>query len=80
MLGNDTKAWIEYREKRGEHDCMIDESKNWLGNQKCAYSWECKGSRQCTRGEFNKGDGWCQGSSSCPDMGPLDFYDKDGNI
>ena len=55
----DTQAWIKYRESRGEHDCMIDETKNWLGPSKCAYAWECQGSRQCTRGEYNKGDGFC---------------------
>ena len=27
----DSITWIKYREARGEHDCMIDENKNWLG-------------------------------------------------
>ena len=55
----DSLTWIKYRESRGEHDCLIDENKNWLGVQRCAYSWECRGARQCQKGTFEKGDGWC---------------------
>ena len=76
----DSSAWKKYREARGEHDCLIDEAKNWLGSQRCAYSWECRGARQCQKGTFEKGDGWCTGTSACPEMGPLDHYDEDGNV
>ena len=79
-MQRDSDGWVKYREARGEHDCMIDDSKNWLGSQRCAYHWECQGSRQCTRGTFEKGDGWCAGDSSCPELGPLDHYDDDGDI
>ena len=27
----DSRTWIKYREARGEHDCSINESQNWLG-------------------------------------------------
>ena len=80
MTSKESKEWIKYRESRGEHDCLIDENKNWLGIQRCAYGWECRGARQCTRGTFEKGDGWCAGVSACPEMGPLDHYDADGDV
>ena len=77
---NDSKSWIMYRSSRGEQDCNIDESKNWLGNTLCAYSWECQGARMCTRGGYKKDDGWCSGDSLCPQLGPLDYYDENHDV
>ena len=34
-IKKDSRAWIKYREGRGEHDCSINESHNWLGSQEC---------------------------------------------
>ena len=33
----------------------------------------------CTRGKAEN-DGWCTGDSLCPELGPLDFHDADGNV
>ena len=33
----------------------------------------------CTRGKADN-DGWCTGDSLCPEMGPLDFHDEEGNV
>ena len=70
--------WKEYRSKRGDHDCMINEMNNWYGSQRCVEGFECQGARDCERG--TKKLGWCTGDSSCPNMGPLDYHDEDGNI
>ena len=34
----------------------------------------------CTRNAGISNEGWCSGDSFCPEMGPLDYYDKDSNI
>ena len=60
------KDWEDYRAARGEHDCAIKEINNWFGNQKCQYSWECKGARTCTRGSHGEPNGMCQGDDFCP--------------
>ena len=77
--GKDNKEWEKYKATRGDHDCAINELNNWLGIQRCKYSWECQGARECTRPDSN-GVGWCQGDSFCPEMGPLDYYDKSGDV
>ena len=74
----DPSAWKEYRDARGEHDCAINEMNNWYGSQRCVQGFECQGARDCTRGVQDLG--WCTGDSACPNMGPLDYHDKDGNI
>ena len=33
----------------------------------------------CTRGKADN-DGWCTGDSLCPELGPLDFHDEEGNV
>ena len=76
----DTSAWDDYKSTRGDHDCKINENKNWLGIQRCAYNWECKGGRICSRFNPGKDDGWCSGDSLCAEMGPLDYFNKDGQI
>ena len=74
----DDLQWKQYRSARGEHDCAINEARNWYGSQRCVEGWECQGARDCTRS--TKDLGWCTGDSSCPNMGPLDYHDEDGNI
>lgn len=34
----------------------------------------------CTRGNYNRDNGWCNGDALCPQLGPLDFVDKNGGI
>ena len=46
----DPTAWKEYRDARGEHDCAINEARNWYGSQRCVEGFECMGARDCTRG------------------------------
>jgi hypothetical protein len=79
-LQKDGVAWIKYRSSRGEHDCQIKESNNWLGQSQCAYNWECKGARTCNLGNFEKNNGWCKGDSWCPDIGPLDHFNDDNEV
>ena len=31
-IKKDSRAWVKYRQERGEHDCSINESNNWLGS------------------------------------------------
>ena len=71
--------WEAYKAKRGDHDCAINENQNWLGIGRCAYSWECQGARQCSQPDKQE-NGWCQGDSICPEMGPLDYFDKHGDV
>ena len=33
----------------------------------------------CLRGKAEN-DGWCTGDSLCPELGPLDFHDAEGNV
>ena len=42
-------TWEEYAKKRENdpNNCDTDESKNWFGNHKCKFSWECKGAANC---------------------------------
>ena len=70
-------TWAEYKKNRPhETDCRINESKNWYGNHRCRFSWECKGATMCethVHGDPGVGGiGWCQGVSACPSVGPLD--------
>ena len=74
----DKNAWTKYKESRGETDCRIDETKNWMGWSRCAYSWECQGARLCQDNKYQQGDGWCVGDSLCPQLGPLDKWEEDG--
>ena len=30
-IGDESPEWKEYRASRGEHDCAINENRNWLG-------------------------------------------------
>ena len=72
--------WEAYKSVRGDHDCAINENRNWLGIARCAYGWECRGARDCTGYKTGSADGWCSGDSYCPEMGPLDFFDKHGDV
>ena len=72
-------SWEEYKAKRpNEHDCHINETKNWFGNHRCRFSWECKGAARCEVNNYGhqdtKGIGWCRGPDACPLVGPLDEY------
>ena len=73
------KTWAEYQANRpNEHDCHINESKNWFGNHKCKFSWECKGASVCETNKHGGSDiGWCRGPDACPLIGPLDTYKED---
>ena len=75
----DTKeaTWAEYKaNKPHETDCRLNESKNWYGNSRCRFSWECKGAAMCELHSHGDpglaGVGWCQGVTACPSVGPLD--------
>ena len=74
----DPATWKSYKDQRGEHDCAINEMNNFFGSQRCMEGFECQGARDCTRGTASLG--WCTGDSACPNMGPLDYHDKDGDI
>uniref|UniRef100_A0A7S3IGH4 Uncharacterized protein n=1 Tax=Strombidium inclinatum TaxID=197538 RepID=A0A7S3IGH4_9SPIT len=74
----DPKAWDSYHNARGNHDCAIKEADNWYGSQRCWQSWECQGARMCERAGGPVG--WCTGDSACPNLGPLDFHDENGDI
>ena len=74
-------SWSDYMAKRSnEHDCAIDEMKNWFGPNRCREAFECKGAAMCdkyiTIGE-QSGVGWCIGANYCPLIGPLDSYKED---
>lgn len=34
----------------------------------------------CTRGNYNEANGWCNGDALCPQLGPLDFINTNGEI
>ena len=56
------KDYEKYRTTLDDGDannCRIYESRNWIGAQQCAHSWECRGARTCERG------GWCSGYDGC---------------
>ena len=76
------KTWAEYKANRPhDHDCHIDQNKNWFGNNKCKFSWECQGASRCETHTHGTGIGWCRGPTACPLIGPLDTYKEDqGNI
>ena len=42
-----------------EHDCLIDESRNAMGANRCAANAECRGDRTCSV------SGWCHGDAGC---------------
>ena len=76
------KSWAEYHANRPvEHDCKVNEDKNWYGNHRCRFSWECKGAAMCELHVYNNagniGIGWCRGATACPHVGPLDSYEED---
>ena len=75
-------SWKDYQGGRPhEHDCGVNEAKNWYGNHRCRESWECKGARVCEKhvhgAEGLEGIGWCRGPDACPLTGPLDSYEED---
>ena len=51
-----------------------------MGQQRCAYSWECQGARTCNLGNYEQNNGWCKGDTWCPDIGPLDFYNTNNEV
>ena len=76
------KSWAEYHANRPvEHDCKVNEDKNWYGNHRCRFSWECKGAAMCELHVYNNagniGIGWCRGATACPHVGALDSYEED---
>ena len=72
------EEWNSYVQARGQHDCAINELRNWFGSSRCIESFECQGARLCEGG--SKKLGWCSGDSNCPNMGPLDYHDEKGEI
>merc|ERR1719198_1684437 len=71
-------AWNSYVQARGQHDCAINELRNWFGSSRCIESFECQGSRLCESG--SKQLGWCYGDSDCPNLGPLDYHEANGDV
>jgi hypothetical protein len=73
------KTWAAYKNARpNEHDCHINEKRNWFGNHRCQEAWECQGARHCELQNVGangvKSIGWCRGPTACPLTGPLDTY------